>query len=166
MFRSKYSAPRLAHAQIRVQYINNHYRSLWAYVLPAVAIPGTFILFAAGFPSVATAQGPNPASQPATVTDTNTNPIVEQNGIYIYRVKVVERNPDCVNYLHRGDATRIGFDGTSLLPGAKGDAKVTSERGKIVIDAHLVLVKFEMTTKLYQAFCKFRLPFLGFVDHT
>ena len=74
--------------------------------------------------------------QPAAVMDTNSNPIVEQNGIYIYRVKVVERNLDCVNYLHRSDSTRIDFEGTTLLPGAKGEAKVTSERGKIAIDAH------------------------------
>ena len=136
MFRSKYSAPHLAHAQIRVHNISNYYRSLWAHALPAIAITGAFGLLAAGVLSTAKAQEPNPASQPATVTDTDTNPIVEQNGIYIYRVKVVERNLDCVNYLHRSDSTRIGFDGTSLLPGAKGDAKVTSERGKIAIDAH------------------------------
>ena len=38
--------------------------------------------------------------------------------------------------MHRSDSTHIDFDGTSLLPGAKGDAKVTSERGKISVDAH------------------------------
>jgi outer membrane protein OmpA-like peptidoglycan-associated protein len=68
--------------------------------------------------------------------DTNSNPIVEQNGIYIYRVKVVERNLDCVSYLNRSGSTHLDFEGTSLLPGAKGEAKVTSERGKIAIDAH------------------------------
>ena len=39
-----------------------------------------------------------------------------QNGIYIYRVHVVERNLDCVNYLHRSGSTTIGFDGTALAP--------------------------------------------------
>ena len=136
MSRSKYSAPGLAHAQIRVQNISNSFRSLWTRTLPAVAITGAFGLLAAVSPATAKAQEPNPTSQPAAVTDTNTNPIVEQNGIYIYRVKVVERNLDCVNYLHRSDSTRIGFEGTTLLPGAKGEAKVTSERGKITIDAH------------------------------
>jgi len=67
----------------------------------------------------------NPYSQP-----------VQQKGIYIFRVKVVERNLDCVNYLHRSGPTTIGFQGTSLLPGAHGEAKVTSERGGIVVDAH------------------------------
>jgi len=40
-----------------------------------------------------------------------------------------------VNYLHRSGSTTIGFEGTPLLAGAKGEAKVTSERGGITIDA-------------------------------
>ena len=136
MFRSKYSAPCLAHARIRVPNISHSYRILWASALPAMAVSGAFGLLASIAPTTIKAQEPNPTSQPAAVTDTNANPIVEQNGIYIYRVKVVERNLDCVNYLHRSDSTHIDFDGTPLLPGAKGDAKVTSERGKISIDAH------------------------------
>jgi len=63
------------------------------------------------------------------------NRVTEENGIYIYRVKVVQRNLDCVNYLHRSDSTTIGFEGTPLLQGAKGEAKVTSERGGITIEA-------------------------------
>ena len=105
-------------------------------MLPAVAITGAFGLLASVVPATARAQEPNPTSQPAAVTDTNSNPIVEQNGIYIYRVKVVERNLDCVSYLNRSGSTHLDFEGTSLLPGAKGEAKVTSERGKIAIDAH------------------------------
>jgi outer membrane protein OmpA-like peptidoglycan-associated protein len=57
--------------------------------------------------------------------------------MYIFRVKVVERNLDCVNYLHRSGPTTIAFQGTSLLPGAHGEAKVTSERGGIVVEARL-----------------------------
>jgi outer membrane protein OmpA-like peptidoglycan-associated protein len=38
--------------------------------------------------------------------------------------------------MNRSDSTHLAFEGTSLLRGARGDAKVTSERGKIVIDAH------------------------------
>ena len=33
-----------------------------------------------------------------------------------------------MNYLHRSSSTKIGFRGTSLLPKAKGEAKVQSER--------------------------------------
>jgi outer membrane protein OmpA-like peptidoglycan-associated protein len=63
------------------------------------------------------------------------NQPLQQNGMYIFRVKVVARNLDCVNYLHRSGPTTIAFQGTSLLPGAHGDAKVTSERGGITVEA-------------------------------
>ena len=136
MLRTYSSAPCLAHAKIRVQHNNNSFRSLWTRMLPVVAITGAFGLLVSVAPATARAQEPNPTTQPAAVMDTNSNPIVEQNGIYIYRVKVVERNLDCVSYLNRSGSTHLDFEGTSLLPGAKGEAKVTSERGKIAIDAH------------------------------
>jgi outer membrane protein OmpA-like peptidoglycan-associated protein len=78
------------------------------------------------------AQEANPTEQPPS---TESNRISEQNGIYIYRVKVVEHTLDCVNYLHRSGSTTIGFQGTPLLGSAKGEAKVTSERGGITIEA-------------------------------
>jgi outer membrane protein OmpA-like peptidoglycan-associated protein len=56
-------------------------------------------------------------------------------GVYLYKVKVVQRDLDAVNYLHRSGSTKIAFKGTVLLPLAKGEAKVTSERGGIVIEA-------------------------------
>jgi outer membrane protein OmpA-like peptidoglycan-associated protein len=59
----------------------------------------------------------------------------QDNGIYLYRVKVVQRDLDAVNYLHRSASTNIAFKGTTLLPLAKGEAKVTSERGGIRIFA-------------------------------
>lgn len=79
------------------------------------------------------AQEPNPTATPGR--------IVEKDGIYMYRVKVVQRDLDAVNYLHRSGSTTIGFVGTELLPNSKGEAKVTSERGGITIDA-----KFEGLT--------------------
>jgi hypothetical protein len=78
------------------------------------------------------AQEPNPTSEAPSA---DANRISEQNGIYIYRVKVVEHTLDCVNYLHRSGSTTIGFRGTPLLSAAKGEAKVTSERGGITIEA-------------------------------
>ena len=136
MLRTHSSAPCLAHGQIRVQHNNNSFRSLRTRMLLAVAITGAFGLLVSVAPATARAQEPNPTTQPAAGMDTNSNPIVEQNGIYIYRVKVVERNLDSVSYLNRSGSTHLNFEGTSLLPGAKGEAKVTSERGKIAIDAH------------------------------
>ncbi len=85
------------------------------------------------------AQEPNPMSQAAPAQG---NEITKQdNGIYLYRVKVVQRDLDAVNYFHRSEPTKIAFKGTTLLPLAKGEAKVTSERGGIVIEA-----KFEGLT--------------------
>jgi outer membrane protein OmpA-like peptidoglycan-associated protein len=57
------------------------------------------------------------------------------NGIYIYHVHAVDRDLDAVNYFHRSGSTHVGFAGTSLLPNAKGDAKVDSQRGGIHISA-------------------------------
>jgi outer membrane protein OmpA-like peptidoglycan-associated protein len=137
MSRTKDSSPQLAIAQIRVQNISNTFHSLLTRTLPSVAaLTGAFALLAAALPSSIQAQEANPTSQPVAVSDATANPITEQNGIYIYRVKVVERNLDCVSYLNRSDSTHLAFDGTQLLPAAKGEAKVTSERGKITVDAH------------------------------
>ncbi|HZY63236.1 MAG TPA: OmpA family protein [Edaphobacter sp.] len=61
--------------------------------------------------------------------------ITKKNGVYFTQVKVVHRDLDAVNYLHRSGSTKIGFQGTSLLPKAEGEAKVQSERGRITIDA-------------------------------
>ncbi|WP_158793494.1 OmpA family protein [Granulicella sp. L60] len=90
--------------------------------------------------SFLSAQEPNPTAQmnqgqtPAQTQ--NPDQIQKQdNGIYLYRVKVVQRDLDAVNYLHRSGSTNIAFKGTALLPLAKGSAKVTSERGGIHISA-------------------------------
>jgi outer membrane protein OmpA-like peptidoglycan-associated protein len=79
------------------------------------------------------AQEPNPTAQ---MPQSNVSPIEKQdNGIYLFRVKVVQRDLDAVNYLHRSGSTSISFKGTQLMPFAKGEAKVTSERGGIHISA-------------------------------
>ncbi len=80
---------------------------------------------------VAAAQEQNPMAAPAL----NQAPATQQNGVYIYRVKVVQRDLDAVNYLHRSGSTTIAFDGTPLLPNAKGEAKVDSKDGRVTIDA-------------------------------
>jgi outer membrane protein OmpA-like peptidoglycan-associated protein len=53
----------------------------------------------------------------------------------IYRVTVISRTLPAVNYEHRGGPTMIDFQGTVLLPKAKGSAVVESKRGRVVIDA-------------------------------
>jgi hypothetical protein len=77
------------------------------------------------------AQEPNPTAQ----MNHEPSAITKEDWVYLYRVKVVQRDLDAVNYLHRSGSTKIGFKGTTLLPMAKGEAKVTSERGGITINA-------------------------------
>jgi outer membrane protein OmpA-like peptidoglycan-associated protein len=53
----------------------------------------------------------------------------------IFRIEVVARTTQAVNYLHRGGSTKIDFQGTPLMSHAKGSAKVESERGVIRVSA-------------------------------
>lgn len=98
----------------------------------AVALPIAALL--SGFCLAASAQEPNPtAGAPGSESS---NPITKgPNGIYIYHVKVVQRDLDSVNYLNRKGSTQIGFKGTSLMPEARGTAKVDSLTGKTSIAA-------------------------------
>src|SRR5580698_11329353 len=53
----------------------------------------------------------------------------------IYNVTVVGKTVTAVGYQHRSGSTMIGFQGTPLLPLAKGNAKVDSKKGSIVVSA-------------------------------
>jgi outer membrane protein OmpA-like peptidoglycan-associated protein len=57
-------------------------------------------------------------------------------GIPIYRINVVARDLPAINYFHRNGSTKIGFEGTPLLPMAKGRAEVNSLNGRTEIKAH------------------------------
>ena len=72
---------------------------------------------------------PNPASTPAPASDQ-----AEDVGA-IFKVEVVARTTQAVNYLHRGGSTKINFRGTALMPAGKGEATVESERGDIRVSA-------------------------------
>ena len=51
-----------------------------------------------------------------------------------FRVTVVSRSVQAVNYKHRGGATKMDFAGTDLMPQARGEAKVESKKGYIEIE--------------------------------
>jgi outer membrane protein OmpA-like peptidoglycan-associated protein len=51
-----------------------------------------------------------------------------------YRINVVNRTTRAVSYRHRSGATKIDFQGTDLMPGASGEAKVESKRGALEIE--------------------------------
>ena len=51
-----------------------------------------------------------------------------------FRVTVVSRSVQAINYQHRSGATKLDFAGTDLMPGANGQAKVESKKGYIEIE--------------------------------
>ncbi len=52
-----------------------------------------------------------------------------------YNVNLVSRTTPAVKYEHRGGSTKIDFQGTNLVPGASGVARVASRRGAMEIEA-------------------------------
>jgi outer membrane protein OmpA-like peptidoglycan-associated protein len=53
----------------------------------------------------------------------------------VFRVNVVSRSVQAIDYEHRSGASRLDFAGTALMPSANGEAKVNSKRGSIEVDA-------------------------------
>ena len=90
------------------------------------------ILVTAACAGIAGAQEMNPTAQAQPVQQPQAD---MREGVPVYRVTVVGRDIPAINYFHRSGSTKIGFEGTSLLPGSKGSATVESERGRMVIDA-------------------------------
>jgi outer membrane protein OmpA-like peptidoglycan-associated protein len=52
-----------------------------------------------------------------------------------FRVKMISRTVEAVNYQHRGRSTKLDFAGTELMSSASGEAKVESKHGSIAIEA-------------------------------
>src|SRR5579864_3162227 len=84
-------------------------------------------LIALGVLSAQAPKAPNPTQQSTSAGAP----------VPIYRVSVVARTTKAINYNHRSGATRIGFRGTTLMPAARGEAKVESKQGVIKIDAQM-----------------------------
>ena len=69
-------------------------------------------------------------------TNSQTTVVVEPlSPTPIFRVNVVSRSVQAVNYRHRSGATKLDFAGTDLMPSANGEAQVNSKRGSIEIEA-------------------------------
>ena len=52
----------------------------------------------------------------------------------VFRMNVISRTAQAVNYQHRSGATKLDFAGTDLMLAANGQAKVESKRGSIEIE--------------------------------
>jgi outer membrane protein OmpA-like peptidoglycan-associated protein len=94
-------------------------------------IIGTFLTLC-GLLAAQSSQAPNPVQR-----STDSAASLAGGSMPIYRVTVVARTTKAINYNHRSGSTEIGFRGTPLLPEARGEAKVESERGVIKIDARI-----------------------------
>ena len=98
----------------------------------------------AGHAAPATDEPSNSGTQPATqVVETTTTSSTQPTDhgiqttttkITTFRVNVVSRTVQAVNYRHRGGATKLNFAGTDLMPSANGEAKVESKKGYIEIE--------------------------------
>ena len=87
-----------------------------------------------GFLSAQAPQAPNPTQEPNATENTAR---MANGSVPIYRVTVVARTTKAINYNHRSGPTNIDFRGTTLMPEARGEAKVESKQGVIKIDAHM-----------------------------
>ena len=72
-----------------------------------------------------------PVQDPAVRVE---KPVVTLDKTPVYKVTVVSRTAKAINYRHRSGATKVDFSGTSLLPDARGEAKVESKKGYIEIE--------------------------------
>jgi outer membrane protein OmpA-like peptidoglycan-associated protein len=97
-------------------------------------------------PSTPDNQNPPPSSQSSSDSnspsaqkpDNQPNADDQQNDkVPVYRVTVVERTTEAVDYRDRGGTTQVDFKGTSLMPAVDGNAKVTGHTGRLAIDATL-----------------------------
>jgi len=62
---------------------------------------------------------------------------VQQRGrqpIYTITINVVDRTTKAINYQHRSGSTTIDFQGTVLMPAARGEAKVESKQGYMEVE--------------------------------
>jgi outer membrane protein OmpA-like peptidoglycan-associated protein len=69
-------------------------------------------------------------------TNAQSTAVVEPMGsMPVFRVSVVSRSVQAVNYRHRSGSTKMDFAGTDLMRSADGVAQVNSKRGSIEIEA-------------------------------
>ena len=70
-----------------------------------------------------------------TIPQTTTTTVQTITPTPTFRVNVISRSVQAVNYKHRSGATKLDFAGTALMPAANGEAKIKSDRGSIRIEA-------------------------------
>jgi len=110
--------------------------------LPCVVVLGIAALAMPPPPQThSSAVGTPPNTQVVETTTTSSTQPTNQGiqtttttKITTFRVNVVSRTVEAVNYQHRSGATKLNFAGTNLMPAANGEAKVESKKGYIEIE--------------------------------
>jgi outer membrane protein OmpA-like peptidoglycan-associated protein len=72
----------------------------------------------------------------AQVAVTSAQPSQTSSGTPIFRVTVVGRTVQAINYRPRSGDTKVDLIGTALMPQARGFAEVSGKKGYMEIDAH------------------------------
>ena len=90
----------------------------------------TAVFVACGVLAASAAFSQNPAPNPTQRTVS-----ANEAQVPLFRVTVVGRTTPAVNYRPRSGDTKIDFEGTALMPMARGNAVVSGEKGYIRIDA-------------------------------
>lgn len=73
--------------------------------------------------------------------DYQTGDVTPMDRTPVYRVNVVSRTVQAINYRHRNGSTKIDFRGTSLMQDGYGEAKVDSKAGRLEINAEFKSVR-------------------------
>jgi len=97
-----------------------------------------FLLCPLTFAGAMYAQETNPTSNAQSPMQAPPVSMVQagtEDNVPLYKIQVVGRDLPAINYFHRSSSTKIGFEGTTLLPNAKGSAKVEAHLGRTSIDA-------------------------------
>jgi len=71
----------------------------------------------------------------AQINSQTTVAVEPMSSMPVFRVTVVSRSVQAVNYRHRSGSSKLDFAGTDLMPSANGVAQVNSKRGSIEIEA-------------------------------
>jgi outer membrane protein OmpA-like peptidoglycan-associated protein len=74
-------------------------------------------------------------SLPAVAQTDSQITVEHMNSTPTFRVVVISRSVQAVNYQHRSGSSKLDFAGTDLMPSANGVAEVNSKRGSIAIEA-------------------------------
>jgi outer membrane protein OmpA-like peptidoglycan-associated protein len=88
------------------------------------------MMLVAGFSLGLSAFAPAYSQTAVAVTTGTSNPL--------FRVIVISRSVEAVNYQHRGGSTKLDFAGTDLMPTATGQAEIATKHGAIEIKAEIL----------------------------